>query len=229
MAIRNQIADLVADNDLSDAEIIAFIETRYGAQVLLVPKSSGFDALVWVLPAVAFVCGLAALVVVFRRWKREAGDMRDPTDADRALVEAALLADVDDQDTGNDGRAAASSTGSRSSRRSAASCCARSTDLEREHDAGDVDDLDYQTLKDGYTVRAADVLREIEAGRSELPARHRDVGAGSSPSPPRSSSGRWASGSCSPAPGASDPRARRSPGSRRATSRASCSPTPATR
>lgn len=44
------------------------------------------------------------------------------------------------------------------------------TDLEREHDAGDVDDLDYTTLKDGYTVRAANVLREIEAGRSELPA-----------------------------------------------------------
>ena len=99
-AIRNQVQQLVADNDLSDAEIVAFIETRYGAQVLLVPKASGFDALVWVLPAVAFVCGGAALVVVFRRWKREAGDMREPTDDDRALVEAALRADLDDQDTG---------------------------------------------------------------------------------------------------------------------------------
>jgi cytochrome c-type biogenesis protein CcmH len=99
-AIRNQVQQLVADNDLSDTEIIAFIETRYGAQVLLVPKASGFDALVWVLPAVAFACGAAALVVVFRRWKREAGDMREPTDDDRALVEAALLADLDDQDTG---------------------------------------------------------------------------------------------------------------------------------
>jgi tetratricopeptide (TPR) repeat protein len=44
------------------------------------------------------------------------------------------------------------------------------TDLEREHDAGDVDDLDYQTLKDGYTVRAANVLRQIEEGRTALPA-----------------------------------------------------------
>jgi hypothetical protein len=43
------------------------------------------------------------------------------------------------------------------------------TDLEREHEAGDVDDLDYRTLKDGYTVRAAKVLREIEQGRRELP------------------------------------------------------------
>ena len=97
VALRNQIADLVADNDLNDTEIIAFIETRYGAQVLLVPKSSGFDALVWVLPAVAFACGLAALVVVFRRWRREAGEVADPTDADRALVEAALAADREDE------------------------------------------------------------------------------------------------------------------------------------
>ncbi len=45
------------------------------------------------------------------------------------------------------------------------------TDLEKEHAAGDVDDLDYQTLKDGYTVRAADVLRQIDQGRGELPQR----------------------------------------------------------
>jgi cytochrome c-type biogenesis protein CcmH len=96
IALRNQIAELVADNDLNDNEIIAFIETRYGGEVLLVPKSSGIDALVWVLPAVAFVCGLGALVVVFRRWKREAGDASDPTDDDRALVEAALAADAED-------------------------------------------------------------------------------------------------------------------------------------
>lgn len=99
IALRNQIADLVADNDLNDTEIIAFIETRYGAEVLLVPKSSGFDALVWVLPAVAFAAGLGALVVVFRRWQREAGAVTDPTDADRAIVDAALAADARDVQT----------------------------------------------------------------------------------------------------------------------------------
>ena len=45
------------------------------------------------------------------------------------------------------------------------------TDLEREHEAGDVDDGDYQTLKDGYTARAAAVLRAIDEGRRALPAR----------------------------------------------------------
>jgi tetratricopeptide (TPR) repeat protein len=35
-------------------------------------------------------------------------------------------------------------------------------DLEREHDAGDVDDADYRVLNDDYTARAATVLRAIE-------------------------------------------------------------------
>ena len=37
-------------------------------------------------------------------------------------------------------------------------------DLERERAVGDVDEHDYVTLKDEYTVRAAMVLRELEAG-----------------------------------------------------------------
>lgn len=42
-------------------------------------------------------------------------------------------------------------------------------DLEAEHDAGDVEDDDYVTLRDGYTKRAADVLRQIDAGKASLP------------------------------------------------------------
>jgi tetratricopeptide (TPR) repeat protein len=49
-------------------------------------------------------------------------------------------------------------------------------DLERELAAGDVDDEDYTTLKNGYTVRAATVLREIESGRRALaPKRQRNL------------------------------------------------------
>ena len=35
-------------------------------------------------------------------------------------------------------------------------------DLEREHDAGDLDDVDYGELKDDYTARAAEVIRAID-------------------------------------------------------------------
>ncbi len=43
-------------------------------------------------------------------------------------------------------------------------------DLDAEHEAGDIDEVDYQSLKDDYTVRTASVLRAIEA-RSAPPRR----------------------------------------------------------
>ncbi len=39
-------------------------------------------------------------------------------------------------------------------------------DLEREHDAGDLDDDDYQALKDDYTLRAAAALRAEQRGKA---------------------------------------------------------------
>lgn len=42
-------------------------------------------------------------------------------------------------------------------------------DLERELEAGDVEPHDYEVLRDGYTARAANVLRAIEHGRASLP------------------------------------------------------------
>lgn len=46
-------------------------------------------------------------------------------------------------------------------------------DLEREHAAGDVDDHDYQALRDDYTARAAAVLRELDTGRAAPPGSRR--------------------------------------------------------
>ncbi len=42
-------------------------------------------------------------------------------------------------------------------------------DLDRERAAGDVEPDDYEALRDGYTARAAAVLRAIDEGRSGLP------------------------------------------------------------
>lgn len=38
-------------------------------------------------------------------------------------------------------------------------------DLEREHDAGDLDDVDYEALRDDYTARAAETLRAVQERR----------------------------------------------------------------
>ncbi len=92
-AIRNEIDKLVRTTTLTDDQIIAGLEDSYGTEILLVPRASGFDALIWVLPTMAFVCGVAGLGVAFRRWKVEAAGIGDPTDADRDIVAAARQAD----------------------------------------------------------------------------------------------------------------------------------------
>lgn len=86
-SIRNEIARQVAAGQRADDDIVAFIESRFPGSLLL-PPGEGVDALVWILPVVALVCGFGGLVVVFRRWKRE-GDVRALTD-DEAIVAAAL-------------------------------------------------------------------------------------------------------------------------------------------
>lgn len=47
------------------------------------------------------------------------------------------------------------------------------SDLDAERAAGDVEDVDYATLHDGYVARAAAVLREIEDGKAALPLQRR--------------------------------------------------------
>lgn len=94
-AIRNEVADLVRENELSDDQILAFFEAR-NSEILLVPKASGFDALVWVLPVMGFLIGTVMLGFAFRRWRLEAAETGEATQADRDLVAAALADDEDD-------------------------------------------------------------------------------------------------------------------------------------
>jgi len=48
-------------------------------------------------------------------------------------------------------------------------------DLESERDAGDIDDVDYRTLKDDYTARAAAVMHAIDERRVGLARDQRGV------------------------------------------------------
>ena len=54
------------------------------------PRVGGINTLVWALPVAAAVAGGPGLVLVFRKWRREAAATADPTDEDRELVAAAL-------------------------------------------------------------------------------------------------------------------------------------------
>ncbi len=85
-AIRQEIRRRV-DAGESDAEIRAFLVSRYGKDILLEPEAEGVSGLVWALPVVAVACASVGLALAFRRWRA-----RRPAEAsleDRALVEQA--------------------------------------------------------------------------------------------------------------------------------------------
>ncbi|HQZ34331.1 MAG TPA: cytochrome c-type biogenesis protein CcmH [Ilumatobacteraceae bacterium] len=90
-SIRAEIKAQVSTSDATDDEIIAFVVQQFGAKTQLLPKASGFESLVWVLPAAALVCAGVGLFFAFRRWKQNVDTV--PDDNDRALVAAALAAE----------------------------------------------------------------------------------------------------------------------------------------
>lgn len=95
-AIRKQVARDVAAGQLTDNEIIGTIAESFNAQVLLVPRATGLDSLVWVLPIAVLVCAVAGLVVAFRRWRSQ--NQSDATDDDFALVNKLLGEDPTDDE-----------------------------------------------------------------------------------------------------------------------------------
>jgi cytochrome c-type biogenesis protein CcmH len=86
-AVRGEIARRVRAGE-TDGEIVAFMVSRYGSDILLKPERTGVASLVWTLPVVAVVVALAGLAVAFWRW-RARPDVQ-VSDEDRALVEREL-------------------------------------------------------------------------------------------------------------------------------------------
>ena len=94
-AIRSEVKAQVRAGVASDDQIIGYIVQQFRGKTQLVPSASGFESLVWVLPATALVCAAVGLFFAFRRWKLNADIV--PDDADRALVEQALIQTARDQ------------------------------------------------------------------------------------------------------------------------------------
>ena len=86
-AVRDEIDRRVRAGQ-SDGQVVAFLVSRYGSDILLKPEASGVASLVWVLPVVAVVVAVAALAIAFRRWRARPGV--EVSAEDRALVEQEL-------------------------------------------------------------------------------------------------------------------------------------------
>ncbi|MEY3035036.1 MAG: cytochrome c biosis protein CcmH [Actinomycetota bacterium] len=88
IAIKREVARLVSDGQLTDGEIVRSIEASFGSDVLLVPRSSGLEGLVWALPVAVAVVAVVGMGFVFRRWRRENRSVV-ATDDDEVLVASA--------------------------------------------------------------------------------------------------------------------------------------------
>ncbi len=82
-AIRSEIRRRI-DDEQSRETIEAYLQGRYGSDILLTPPRSGIGGLVWVVPVVVVAGAGAGLALALRRWSRRS--LAHPSDEDRALV-----------------------------------------------------------------------------------------------------------------------------------------------
>ncbi len=66
---RAKIGEMLAEGK-SEQEILDYFAVRYGDHVLQVPPKRGFYVLVWALPVMAILAGLAWLTYLLRGWSR---------------------------------------------------------------------------------------------------------------------------------------------------------------
>jgi len=87
-AIRQEIARLVADGQLSDSEIVGAIDASYSEELQLTPGSTGLESLIWALPIAVAATSIIGFILAFRRWKMV--EERSADDDDREIVARAM-------------------------------------------------------------------------------------------------------------------------------------------
>ena len=90
IAVRAEVSRQVADGR-SDGQIKEYLVARYGSAIVLEPATTGWTAVVWVLPVVVAVAAIGLLVLVLVRRRRRGdvdldADVRSP-DVDPVLID----------------------------------------------------------------------------------------------------------------------------------------------
>ena len=90
--MRNEIQQMVSAGR-SDEEIYAYFQDLYGDWVFLNPPKRGIHLFVWLLPVIAGIIGVTALVLLVRRWLSAAATPIEASPDDIARV----IADIERQ------------------------------------------------------------------------------------------------------------------------------------
>ena len=140
-------------------QIKAFFVSKYGEWVLLKPKTTGFSALLWILPYAALILGIIAALWFVRRWSKVKRTDREP--AQQAGVTAQAQNDFLTQDFElpniEDTSPRAHLLRERGRLKEELS------ELEFDFQSGKLSETDYQTLKRQSETKGASVMQQLGA------------------------------------------------------------------
>ena len=140
-------------------EVKDFFVSKYGEWVLLAPTTRGFSLLVWVLPFVVLVLGIALALWLLRRWSaNKTKPVGSPTNSD-------LLARVRSDATTSESLAIDPEDSSPHAqlRQERARLYAELKELEFDYQAGKLAESDYAMLKLDIENKAAGVLQQLDS------------------------------------------------------------------
>ena len=140
-------------------EVKDFFVSKYGEWVLLAPTTRGFSLLVWVLPFVVLVLGIALALWLLRRWSaNKTKPVGRPTNSD-------LLARVRSDATRSNSLAIDPEDSSPHAqlRQERARLYAELKELEFDYQAGKLAESDHAMLKLDIENQAAGVLQQLDS------------------------------------------------------------------
>ena len=140
-------------------EVKDFFVSKYGEWVLLAPTTRGFSLLVWVLPFVVLVLGIALALWLLRRWSaNKTKPVGSPTNSD-------LLARVRSDATTSNSLAIDPEDSSPHAqlRQERARLYTELKELEFDYQAGKLAESDYAMLKLDIENKAAGVLQQLDS------------------------------------------------------------------
>lgn len=136
-------------------EINAFFVSKYGDWVLLRPKTSGFSALLWIMPYVALGIGFLAALWFIRRWTKKAtanATLANDNQAQSEMLRHEFsLPDIDDDSEH------AQLLRSRERVRE------ELTELEFDFQSSKLSESDYYTLRREIEAKGVSVLQQLSA------------------------------------------------------------------
>jgi cytochrome c-type biogenesis protein CcmH len=138
-------------------QVKEFFVSKYGEWVLLKPKTTGFSALLWILPYAALVIGIIAALWFVRRWSTSKKTASDAQPAVAPEARRDFVGGPFDVPNIEDTSARAQLLRERARLRD------ELAELDFDFQSGKLSETDYRALKSEIEVKGANVMQQLDA------------------------------------------------------------------